>query len=312
MNNKLKLAIYLAFGTTFISGISNFVAKFSVKIVQDPVVFTFLKNIIVAVFLVGIILFARKWREIKNLKKNDWIKLIAIGIIGGSIPFILFFSGLAIIPAVTASFIHKTLFIWVAILAVPFLKERLGFWPITALFLLVVGNLVMFGLPKFTFGIGELMVLGATIFWAVENVIAKKALKNISSVTVSGARMLFGSVIIFAYVLFQGHEGMITNFSAVQWLWILIPSVLLIGYVLTWYTALKYAPAITVSSILVLATFITNLLQAVFVSGNISVEQLAGGALGVLGTMLIIGQSKKMLPKLSVSVLDHGMRSINS
>ena len=49
------------------------------------------------------------------------------------IAFLLFFSGLAMASAPTAAFIHKTMFIWVALMAVPFLGERLGLVPVAAL-----------------------------------------------------------------------------------------------------------------------------------------------------------------------------------
>jgi len=296
MQNKFKYAIGLAVGTALISGTSNFLAKIAVTVVKDPVVFTFLKNIIVAAFLVGVIMLARKWKEVLALNKKDWIKLAAIGIIGGSIPFILFFTGLSMIPAINAAFIHKTLFIWVAILAVPFLKERVGIWPAIAILALFGGNSIL-GFPHFTFGIGELMVLGATLLWAVENIIAKKALEKISSLVVAGARMLLGSVIIFAVVAFQGKLGMLGGFSGLQWFWIIVPSVLLTGYILTWYTALKYAPATVVASVLVLATFVTSLLQAIFITHVLSIQQLAGGILSLIGSVLIISQVKKIIPE---------------
>ena len=45
--------------------------------------------------------------------------------IGGSVPFVLFFEGLARATATQAAFIQKTLVVWVALLAVPLLRERL-------------------------------------------------------------------------------------------------------------------------------------------------------------------------------------------
>ena len=46
--------------------------------------------------------------------------------IGGSVPFVLFFEGLARAEATQAAFIQKTLVVWVALLAVPLLRERFG------------------------------------------------------------------------------------------------------------------------------------------------------------------------------------------
>lgn len=297
MSSKLKYAVILAIGTAFISGTNNFLTKIAVTAVKDPVAFTFLKNIVVAALLIGIIVMLKKWREIRNLNRADTIKLILIGIIGGSLPFILFFTGLTMIPAINAAFIHKTLFIWVAIMAVSFLKERIGIWPIIALLALFGGNLVLFGLPNFTFGIGELMVLGATLFWAVENIIAKKALKNLSSLLVAGARMSIGSLIIFVVIAFQGNIGLLGGLSVIQWGWTLLTAALLLGYVLTWYTALKYAPATLVASILVLATFVTNILKGVFISHTLPPHQLASGLLITAAIALLVWKMKTILPE---------------
>ena len=65
--------------------------------------------------------------------------VLAIAVIGGSVPFVLFFEGLARAEATQAAFIQKTLVVWVAILAVPLLRERLGRPHFAAIALLVVG-----------------------------------------------------------------------------------------------------------------------------------------------------------------------------
>lgn len=296
MPSKLKYAITLALITAVISGTNNFLSKIAVTVVADPIVFTFLKNGLVAIFLIGLIIVIGKWRELYNTGRKDLLKLLSIGVIGGSIPFILFFSGLSKVPAINAAFIHKTLFIWVALMAVPILKERIGKVQLTALALLFGGNLV-FGLPKFSSSSGELMILAATILWAIENIIAKITLKKFSSLLVAGTRMAIGSLVILIVIGFQGNVGLMANLAPVQWGWTLLTSLLLAGYVLTWYTALKYAPATLVASLLVPAIFITNFLTAVFITGSLPNEQLTSAILLALGTALLVASAKKILPK---------------
>lgn len=297
MNNKLKYAIILALGTALISGTANFASKIAVTVVEDPIVFTFLKNAIAAAFLIGLVIITTRWREIANLTKRSSFQLIAIGIVGGSLPFILFFTGLTMVPAISASFIHKTLFIWVALLAVPFLKEKIGKLQLAALALLLIGNLVLFGLPNLSGSKGELMILAATILWAIENVIAKIALRNISSLLVAGARMTLGSLIILAVIAVQGKTSLLVSLSPVQWGWTLLISALLTSYVVVWYTALKYAPATLVASLLVPATLVTNALSAVFVTHAFPTTQLISGILLVLGaTIMIYGQYRPLHP----------------
>ena len=197
MNNKIKYATILALATAIISGFNSFLAKIAVTAVKDPVVFTSLKNGIVGLFLIGAIIAWKKWPEIKNLNRKQWLMLVAIGIVGGFIPFALFFTGLAHASAVNASLIHKTLFLWVFIFAIPFLKEKITWPQWIGVGLIFLANLMVGGFNGFKFSGAELMILGATIFWAVENIIAKKALASISTLTVVSARMVIGSLLLF-------------------------------------------------------------------------------------------------------------------
>ena len=57
--------------------------------------------------------------------RGQWGALAPIGVIGGSVPFVLFFEGLARASSPQAAFLHKTLVLWVALLAVVVLGERL-------------------------------------------------------------------------------------------------------------------------------------------------------------------------------------------
>jgi len=302
MSSKLKLAITLALGTALFSGTNNFLTKIAVTVIKDPITFTFLKNGVVAVLLIGLLVLTSRWKEVKQLSKPDITKLTAIGIIGGSLPFILFFTGLTMVPAISAAFIHKTLFIWVAILAVPFLKERVGRLQFAALVLLLGGNLVLFGLPSFSGSRGELMILAATLLWAIENIIAKKALANLSSPLVASARMTLGSLIILAVIIAQGKTSLLTGLSPIQWGWTLLTSALLTGYVLTWYTALKHAPAILVASLLVPATLVTNSLTAIFITHTFPSAQLLSGTLLALGIVLIISRANQLSAQSSAPV----------
>lgn len=278
MNKKtLTTGIILALSTALISGFSNFIAKIAVTTVKNPVVFTTLKNAIVGAAIIGIILLTRSYKELFSLSKKSWIQMIVIGVIGGSIPFVLFFTGLSQTTALSASFLHKTLFIWVALLAYFFTKERFSLVQGIAFFLLILGTAVLGGKGQMHFGKPELMILGATFLWAIENIIAKHTLRQVSSTLLAGSRMVFGSVLLIAYLFIQGKQSLLVSLQPTQWLWTLLPSVLLLGYVLTWYAALKRAPVTLVTSLLVPATLITTLLTGIFITKTISSQDIISG-----------------------------------
>ena len=123
---NMKKGIILAFAASIISGIAIFYSKISVAKL-DPLVLTTSRNLYAGFLFMILFLTKNKWKEFKNLKKNQIVKLILAGLIGGGLPFYLFFTGLAYTQAITANAIHKSLFIWVTILAVFFLKEKLNF-----------------------------------------------------------------------------------------------------------------------------------------------------------------------------------------
>lgn len=282
----------LALGTALISGASNFIAKISVTVVKDPIIFTTLKNTVVAVFLMGIVLAARRWREIRGLHRGAWLRLSMIGLIGGSIPFALFFTGLTHTTALNASLIHKTLFLWVLLLAVPFLKERMTTGQWLGIAAVAAANLFVGGFTGFKLNSGELMILAATVLWAIENIIAKITLRDVSSLTVGAARMVFGSIALLALVGFRGGGGVVLHLSSIQWGWTLLSSAFLVGYVLTWYAALQRAPATYVATLLVPATLVTNGLSAIFLTHTFPAVQLMNALLLTTGAFLFIRFSR--------------------
>src|SRR3989344_70242 len=289
----MMYATILVIATAFLSGTNNFLTKIAVTAVKDPVVFTMLKNAVVALLIFGLLLVFRSWREIPKLSRRDAIRLIAIGIIGGSVPFLLYFIGLTSTTAINAGLIHKTLFLWVAFLAIPFLKERMSAWQWLGIGMIFAANPILGGFTGFKYNAGELMILAATLLWALENIIAKMALANVSSSLLAGARMILGSMILGTVVLIQGKTQLVTGLTMSQWAWTLLTSALLLGYVLTWYTALKYAPATYVATLLVPATLVTNILSAIFITHNFPTPYILSTILFLCGSALIIRFAKK-------------------
>lgn len=285
MNGNTTKGIYLALTTAFISGVAIFVNKFAVTVIQPPVMFTAVKNTGVGLLILAILLTSRKWKLVKKLNKRELIYLILIGIIGGSIPFYLYFTGLTQIPAINAAIIHKTLVIWVALFAIPLLKEKMSALQIFAVILLFGANLLVGGFQGFTFLEGEFLVLIATIFWAIENVLAKQILPTVDPDIVTSARMGFGSIILLGATTITAPAALVKSLflTPTQWLFMIITMATLLGYVMTWYRALKYAPATTVTSVLVASTLVTNILSAIFVTHQWTI------LMGIQTVLMIVG-----------------------
>ena len=154
MESKLKKGIYLALIAAVFSGVANFTNQFTVRYVGDALVFTTIKNSLVALLIISLLIFVKKLAKVRKLSGRNLLLLLSIGVIGGSLPFYLFFTALAQMPAINASLIHKSLVIWVTILAVPFLKERLSIRQMFAIIAVFWANLLVGGFGGFLSGPG--------------------------------------------------------------------------------------------------------------------------------------------------------------
>lgn len=288
----------LVFLTAIISGFSIFINKFGVKGI-NPYIYTFLRVIIVATFLSGLLLAFKDLKSLKLLTKKQWLLLILVGLVGGSIPFLLFFKGLSLTTAAKSSFIHKTMFIYVAILAKLILKEKIDKKFLLGGIVLLIGNLILLKKIPSEINYGDLLVFFATLLWATENTISKYLLKDLNGRQLAWGRMFFGSLFILLFLLFTNQTNLIFNLNLKQISWVLITAFILFGYVMTWYSGLKYIPVSQATAILLLGGPITTLLSLLS-AGKIVYSEILSGLLIILGIIILVGikESFKILKKI--------------
>ncbi len=288
--SKNKKGLLLVLATAIISGVSIFMNSFGVKGI-DSSIFTFSKNLAVGILLFGIILGAGQLKKLKELSKKQWLQLGAIGLIGGSIPFILFFKGLQLTTGTTSAFIHKTLFIYASVFALLFLKEKLNKWFILGAGILLAGNFLMLA-PDFSLSTGHLLIIAATLFWAAESVLAKSILRSTTGNIVAFGRMFFGAGFILVFLALTGNTQQILAMTGSQYLWIGITSAFLLLYVMTYYNGLKHVRVSTAASILAVGSPITTILGALFLGSPVPGIQIWGILLTILGVASIVWLAK--------------------
>jgi drug/metabolite transporter (DMT)-like permease len=297
----LAVGLALAFVTATISGFSIFINSYAVKEFDNPTLFTTLKNTVVGATLLAL-LFARPNYDapavVRRFDGRQRTGLIALGVIGGSVPFVLFSEGLSRVDSGNAAFLHKTLFIWVTILAVVFLRERLGRWQIAALGMLFLGQWLTGGPGDLRPGTGETMVFLAALLWSVEVIVAKQVLPFTGSQLAATARMAIGAALLLGYLGLRGELGAVGDLGGVQWAWVLGTGVLLFGYVTTWYAALERAPATAVTCVLTVGAPITAALNAIAGKGLPDAEAWLGYAvlLVAVATLVAIASATARSP----------------
>jgi drug/metabolite transporter (DMT)-like permease len=288
--------------TALISGVAVFVNGYGVHDVPSPAVYTTAKNLVAAAVLAGVALAGRllgggrglsaarrfvrapgdpepgpgprgiSWRSWGLL---EWFGLAYVGVVGGGLAFVLYFEALAKTAATPAAFWHDTLVVWVALLAYPVLRERVTWWNVAAVCLLVVGQVTLVGgVGHLGATSGEMLALSATVLWAIEVVVAKLLLRRLAPATLSVVRMGVGAAALVVYLAASGNAHALVSLTAGQVGWALVTGLLLAGYVGTWMTALSRARALDVTSVLVLSAVVTWLLQAAAGSASLSVDDV--------------------------------------
>lgn len=285
-----RAGIALALGAAAISGAAIYFNGFAVTHAPSAASFTTAKNLVAALIVTALMSTTTRGAVRPSLRKlggRQWLGLAFIGVIGGGVAFALFFEGLARGNATQAAFLQKTLVVWVVLLAVPLLHERVGAPHLAAIGLLMAGQLLLTGdVTHGRPGTAAAMILGATLLWAVEVVIARQVLQALPPAVLGATRMTAGSAVLLGWLAATHHLGQLGALGA-GWAWALLGGVILAGYVITWFAALQRAAAVDVTEVLVAGAFLTALLSARGAQLTLA-AQLGGMALIAAGTAVVV------------------------
>lgn len=299
MIKQQNKGLIYAFIASVISGIAIFYAKISVSKI-DPLILTTSRNLIVGMGFFTFFILSGRLNDLKKLKVKEVTKLLLISIVGGTVPFLLFFTGLKLSPALSANFINKTLFIWVALLASLFLGEKFKLIYLIGFIIVFIGNLLL--VPSgLTFARGEILILSATILWSVENIIAKKVLRSVSSETVGLFRMGLGSLMLLVFSLVSNKGNLFLSLNLNQYITMAVGGVILFFYVFSWLKALKFIQANIVSLVLTFSVVVGNILNGSFAGFKL-------GRLDIISSVMVFTAIILVMSRTLITVKDDKTR----
>jgi drug/metabolite transporter (DMT)-like permease len=263
---------------------------------RDAGTYTTAKNLVAAlVIVVAVALAGRRWGGAgfsRPRGAGQWGALLAVSVIGGSVPFLLFFEGLARLGpdgAPDAQAAHKaSLLLLVAMLGPLLLRERLGLLQGAGVALVAVGYLSM-GTDLLDAGsLGLALVVAAAALWALETVVDRWLLSDLSVATVATARLGVGALWLVVIGVFTGDTAALGRIGASGWAWAALTGLVLAAYVGCWLAALSRAQAVDVSAVLALAVPVTSVVNRLAEGAPLSpwyvLVPLLGGAAVVLAT----------------------------
>ena len=284
-----------ALGAAVVSGFSvwlNGQVVSRVDVFGDPGTYTTAKNLVAGAVVVLVAVVATSARSAGGLRRpagpQQWWGLAAVAVVGGAVPFLLFFEGLARSGApADAQLVHKAgLLAFVVVLAPLVLRERLGWFQLAGVGLVMAGYWILSGdVGSLGLGAGLLLVLAASLCWATETVIDRWLLGGVTPVTVAVARLGAGSLVLLGIGLANGDTARLADLGATGWGWAALTGVVLAGYALLWLYGLANATAVDVTAVLTVAAPITAVIKVV-VDGT-PVPSPAGLVVVAAGAVLV-------------------------
>lgn len=282
MSNRNK-GVLLALASAVLSGTIPIFGKITVTIFP-PLFVTFVIPAIVAVLL-GFIAVLKK-EVVKNLAKKNALWILAIGFFA-ALGSLFSFHGLSIGRASDAGFLLQFEVLFASTFAYVFLKEKLSFWQITGIILMIFGGYVFTFATTFSFRIANILFLTTSFVWAINTVIVKSQLKNFSPIFLAFGRYFVSSIILFSFSVSSFGENL--NKITIQNVFLLLSyAVVIVGLVLLLYHALKYVKTAEAISCQLLTPILTALIGFFFLKESLETGRLVGGGVVLIGLFLMI------------------------
>lgn len=272
-----RLGIVLALAAAVVSGGSvwlNGQVVARVGTFGDPGTYTTAKNLVAGALVLSVAVVATATGSRQGLtrprSRSHWFGLAAVAVVGGALPFLLFFEGLVASGApADAQLVHKAgLLAFVALLAPTVLRERSGPLQLAGVGIVLFGYWILStGMGGLTLGRGLLLVLAAALCWSVESVINRWLLVALTPAVVAVARLSVGSLVLVAIGLVNGDTARLADLGAEAWAWVVLTGAVLGFYAALWLYALANAAVLDVTAVLTLAAPVTAII-AVLADGS--------------------------------------------
>lgn len=224
-----------------------------------------------------------------------------LGLVGIGIYQIFFMTGIYRTTASKASLIMGAVPIFVAIFSSALAFEKIDLKTWGGIFLSFIGLFLIIRNDSFAFVtretllLGDLLVLGAAILWALYTVLAKPVLKKYSPLKVTAYAMISGTAFLLIFTWPELRDQNWTTLSPLVWLCFFYSSIfgLVVSYVL-WYRGVsRIGPART--TIYQYLTPVSAVVFAmIFLSEKITVYQVIGALVVFYGVYVArIGRSAR-------------------
>ena len=263
----------------------------------SPVNLTIMRLLIVCI--VFLIILTIKPKKFSKLQKRDILPIFLLGFLGVIVYHLGLNYGEQYISPGAASLIIATIPIFVIILAAVFLEEKITLKIVAGVVFSLIGVAIISIAGKPGISIegeylsGALAVLIAALMGAGYTIAGKRMLQRYSALSLTAYAMLFGSLGLIPFVRGSLFDEVV-EMSINGWLVVIFLAVFstVIGYVL-WYVLLEIKKAYELSVYLYFIPVLSTIISYILFRESITWLFVFGGALVILGLIIVNKQNVK-------------------
>jgi O-acetylserine/cysteine efflux transporter len=228
----------------------------------------------------------------RNMPKTPWPKLLVISALSVTIQGAMLFSAIAYVDATTANLVLQTQVPAAIFLGWLVAGEALDGRKIIGTAIALVGVAIVIGLPEQRPPLlPVLVIIAAGIVWALGQVLTRTWSVD-SGLIVLKANALFAvpQLLVATLVLEQGQWDAVVTANAYEWF--CMAFIIIVGFYIayvSWFTLLTRVRVDEAAPFVLLMTPIGVLAAVLFLGETLSVEQIAGGAVLLLGLAVVTG-----------------------
>jgi drug/metabolite transporter (DMT)-like permease len=240
--------------------------------------------------LIAIVVLVWLWPqlgEIKKLNWRGWLALIFVSFGGSALATIFFTQSFHYLNPSVAILLQKVQPLIAILLAVVFLKEKLGrqFWlwaavAIGGAYIITFPDLSVNGFTLTGGSLGVLLALAAAFFWGGATVFGRFLLRDLSFKAMTAVRFLSALVFLFGIQLYYGRLGEAVAATGRDWFYVFIIAIVA-GFIslFIYYRGLKFTSASIATLAELTFPMAAVIINWIFLGEALSATQLLGGVL---------------------------------
>ena len=256
-----------------------------------PITFAVLRFAIASVALLPMLSVIGGVNELRYASHADKLKFVTLGLSGITLFNMLQFVGLSLTTATNGSILLSTNPIFISVLSLIFLHEKIGLRNVIGICLATIGIMVVMTGGRFsatmfsssTF-LGDLLILGSGVCWAIYTVLGKSMFTRYKPMTVTIINMVVGTLLLVVFALITEDFNIVPGISASTWVIILYLAFVCSGlaYIL-WYESLNRLDASKAGAFLFTIPLFTILIA------HFTIGEIVTGPITIGAVLIILG-----------------------